>query len=139
MLSDEQKNGELLRSEQELQRSRRGYENLFESAPIGYFVLNTDGSIVDVNQYGASLIQADRRYLDQRPFAEFVPREDHERFCRHLQRVFEESRLQSQELPIVDRRGRRLWGRFESRLLEDESGTQRCLMAVICFLSGAVK
>ena len=32
---------------------------LFESAPIGYFVLNRDSTIVDVNQFGADLLKAD--------------------------------------------------------------------------------
>ncbi len=127
----EMQNEELLRSERELQKSRREYEVLFESAPIGYFVLNKEGTIQDVNLYGANLLQADRKYLYEKPFIVFVPRDSHEQFFKHLQRVFDESRLQSLEMAIVDRRGRKLWGRFESRIQVDEQGKARCFMAVI--------
>lgn len=127
----EMQNEELLRSEQELQRSRREFEALFEGAPIGYFVLNKEGGILDVNLYGANLLQADRKYLYHKPFIVFVPRESHSQFFHHLQRVFDEGRLQSLEMPIIDRRGRRLWGRFESRLQPGEGGSPRCFMAVI--------
>ena len=127
----EMQNEELLRSERELQRSRREFETLFESAPIGYFVVNKDGTIRDVNVYGANLLQADRKYLYEKPFIVFIPRESHEQFFKHLQRVFDESRLQSLEMPILDRRGRRLWCRFESRIQVEDTGSARCFMAVI--------
>jgi len=127
----ESQNDELKRGESELQRSRREFATLFESAPIGYFVLNKEGSILDVNLYGANLLQSDRKFLLQKPFIVFVPRENHGQFQDHLQRVFDEARLQSFEIPIVDRRGRRLWGRFETRLQITDNGSPRCFMAVI--------
>ncbi len=112
--------------------SRKGeLASLFESAPIGYFVLNKEGSILDVNLYGANLLQSDRKFLLQKPFIVFVPRENHGQFSDHLQRVFDEARLQSYEIPIMDRRGRRLWGRFETRLQITKDGSPRCFMAVI--------
>ena len=107
------------------------YESLYESAPIGYFILDRIGTILDANRYGANLLQAERQYLMRRPFATFVPAEHHARFHEHLQRVLDEARVQSSELPIVDHRGRRLWGRFETRLQVDGSTCPRCFMAVI--------
>ncbi|MFW6313286.1 MAG: ATP-binding protein [Spirochaetota bacterium] len=127
----ESQNDELRRSEAELRKSRRELAALFESAPIGYFVLNKEGSILDVNLYGANLLQADRKLLMGKPFIVFVPRENHRQSSGHLQRVFDEARLQSYEIPIMDRRGRRLWGRFETRLQVTEDGIPRCFMAVI--------
>ncbi|MFW5683876.1 MAG: PAS domain S-box protein, partial [Spirochaetota bacterium] len=127
----EMQNEELKRSQDELQKSRREFETLFESAPVGYFVLNKEGGILDVNLYGSNLLQADRKFLYEKPFIVFVPREHHDRFFSHLQRVFDEARLQSHEMPIIDRRGRKLWGRFESRLQVTEDGIPRCFMAVV--------
>src|SRR6056297_3137771 len=80
----ESQNDELKRGESELQRSRREFATLFESAPIGYFVLNKEGSILDVNLYGANLLQSDRKFLLQQPLIVFVPRENHRTFLDHL-------------------------------------------------------
>ncbi len=127
----EMQNEELKRSEQELLRSRREFETLFESAPVGYFVLDKRGGILDVNLYGANLLQADRKHLFGKPFIVFVPHDSHPQFFTHLQRVFDEARLQSHEMPVIDRRGRRLWARFESRLQVTDDGTPRCFMTLI--------
>ena len=115
----------------ELQRSRRELEALFESAPVGYFILNRSGEILDVNLYGESLLQADRKHLRNKPFVGFIPREHQRRFASMLERVFAKARVPGQVLPITNRRERRIWGRFESRLQVDDDGTNRCLMAVI--------
>ena len=115
----------------ELRRSRQELEALFESAPVGYFILDQRGRIVDVNLYGENLLQADRQELRDKPFVRFIPREDQRRFATMLERVFEKSGLLSQVLPITSSRGRRIWGRFESRLQIDEDGDARCFMAVI--------
>ena len=127
----EMQNEELKRSEHELLRNRREFETLFESAPVGYFVLDKRGGILDVNLYGANLLQADRKHLFGKPFIVFVPHDSHPQFFTHLQRVFDEARLQSHEMPVIDRRGRRLWARFESRLQVTDDGTPRCFMTLI--------
>ncbi|MFP4376264.1 MAG: ATP-binding protein [Spirochaetales bacterium] len=127
----EMQNEELQRSESELAKSRRQFETLFESAPIGYFVLNEAGGIVDVNQYGSNLLQSDRRFLHRKPLVVYIPKEHHDLFFKHLKRVFHEKRLESVELQLVDRRGRRIWGRFESRIQEVADGEPRCFTAVI--------
>jgi len=127
----EMQNEELQRSEAELAKSRRQFETLFESAPIGYFVLDEAGGIVDVNQYGSNLLQSDRRFLHRKPLVVYIPKEHHDSFFQHLKRVFQEKRLESVELQLVDRRGRRIWGRFESRIQEEAGGESRCFTAVI--------
>jgi PAS domain S-box-containing protein len=127
----EMQNEELRRSEAELERSRHDFEALYESAPVAYYVLNKEGGILESNQYGATLLQSDRRLLQRKPFIVFVHKDHHDRFFRHLHQVFAQSGIQSAEIELVDRRGRPLWGRFESRLQHDESGEARCFTAVI--------
>jgi len=52
---------EALRTTQwELEESKAKYANLFDLAPIGYFVLDERGQITDVNLAGVSLLQDDR-------------------------------------------------------------------------------
>ncbi len=127
----EMQNEELRRSEAELERSRLAYEALYEAAPVGYFVLNEQGGILEANQYGADLLQAESRHLERKPFIVFVHKDHHNLFFQHLHSVFKEGRLQSAELQLIDRRGRHLWGRFESRPREQENGFRRCFTAVI--------
>ncbi len=115
----------------ELGRARQENADLFDSAPVGYFILDEEGRIVRLNRAATRLLQADRRYALGRSFASFVPRSEQPRFRSLQRRVFDEEQPLSNEMPLVDRRGRQLWGRIESRLRVDPEGSRRCLMAVI--------
>ena len=104
---------------------------LFESAPIGYFVLNRDSTIVDVNQFGADLLKADKSSLHSKPLMSFVPHENQDLFTGHLNRVFSDRSSQSAEIQIVDRTGRRVWGQFESRPQTTRKTNEHCFTAVL--------
>ena len=127
----EMQNDELQKSQSELEKSRRQYEALFEHAPIGYFVFNEEGGIVEANDFGARMLGADRKYIHRKPFVVFLPQENHSLFFAHIQRVFEERTQQSCEMQIVSRDGRTLWGRFESRIRESEASDILCLTAIV--------
>ncbi|TFH04649.1 MAG: PAS domain S-box protein, partial [Spirochaetales bacterium] len=113
---------QLQQARRDLTHSRQQYEDLFEHAPVGYFVLGSQGEIIEVNRHGADLLQADRSMLYGRPLAMFVPRENHDEFFFHLNHVFGDRRIQSAELPLVDRQGRHIWGQLKSRLQPGTDG-----------------
>ncbi len=59
----ELQNGELQQAKLELEESRRSYEDLFDFAPVGYFTLEADGRIRQVNLAGARLVEVPRGQL----------------------------------------------------------------------------
>lgn len=127
----EMQNSELLSTQEELDRARQRYQQLFDFAPIGYFVLNESGGIVDANQAGASLLKTERKYLDQKPLVVFIPKEYHTAFFEHIRLVFELGKRQSMELLVADRRGEQIWTRFESRRRIESDGRAHCLTAIL--------
>jgi hypothetical protein len=48
------------------------YSDLFDFAPVGYFVWNHDGRILEVNLLGADLLGLDRSTATQMRFTQFV-------------------------------------------------------------------
>ncbi len=127
----EMQNSELLTAQEQLEGAKQRYQQLFESAPIGYFVLNDSGGIVDVNQAGARLLGTERKYLDGKPFVVFIPAEHHAAFFEHLRRAIEDGRRQSMEIMITDRHGENVWTRFESRRRVAVDGQSHCLTAIL--------
>jgi PAS domain S-box-containing protein len=126
----EMQNAELQSSQQELQRSRRQYEMLFDYAPVGYFVFNQEGGIVEVNQAGATMLLAERKHLSRKPFIVFLPREYHAPFFEHLRKVFKNGATERLDLQLLDRDGGNRWVRLESRQQLNPQGVQQCLTAV---------
>jgi PAS domain S-box-containing protein len=110
----EMQNNELQESQQELQRSRHRYEILFDFAPVAYFVLNSEGGIVEANHAAAGLLQTERRFLDRKPFVVFLANEYHAAFFSHLKRIFEQGNRQTVDIQLNTRQGGLLWARLES-------------------------
>lgn len=94
----------LLRVEEERQR----YQELFESAPLGYLVTDRDGIIREVNRAGESLLSAPREYLVGKPLASQVALEQRPAFRAELiwaartDRDDWQVRLQPSRGPAVD-------------------------------------
>jgi PAS domain S-box-containing protein len=52
----ESQNRELLLAKADLEISEKKYRDLFESAPIGYFTLDAEGTILEANRAGAAIL-----------------------------------------------------------------------------------
>lgn len=126
----EMQNAELQAGRQELHRSRRQFEMLFEYAPIGYFVFNEEAGVAEVNGAGAALLKTDRKYLHRKPFIVFLPREFHAPFFEHVRKVFRSEGTERTELRLLDREGTTRRVRLDSRRQVNPEGKQQCLSAV---------
>ncbi|MFT3914906.1 MAG: ATP-binding protein [Anaeromyxobacteraceae bacterium] len=78
----ELQNEELRDTRAALEVSLARQKELFDFAPVGYFVLDGAGAIVDLNFAGARLLGANRADVTGRPFAEFVVPEGREALGR---------------------------------------------------------
>lgn len=127
----EMQNSELQTSQEELQRARQRYEQLFDFAPVAYFVFSKEGAIIEANHAAAALLKADRTYLDRKPFVVFLVQEYHTIYFNHLRRIFEVGQRRSVEVQIKNRNGELIWVRMESRSQDSVKGEQQCLTTVV--------
>ena len=82
----EMQNEELKKARDEAEAERERYLDLYDFAPVGYFTLDRDGVIRQVNLAGARLLGLERSLLLNRRFGQFVSPADRPR----LQRLPEE-------------------------------------------------
>jgi PAS domain S-box-containing protein len=76
----EMQNDELRRAQTALAASRDHYVELFDHAPVGYFVLDEAGVVLDCNATGAELLHREWSALVGAPLARSVAAEDRDRF-----------------------------------------------------------
>ena len=77
----EMQNEELQRAQAEAREASERYCDLFDFAPVGYFVWDQEGRILEVNLAGAALLRRDRGAVIHRRFGQFVATEHHARFA----------------------------------------------------------
>ena len=90
------------RAEAATQELSDKYSDLFDFAPIGYFLLDESGQILEVNLAGAALLAQDRGAVVKRRFAQFVAMEDRTEFAKFCRRVLQADAKQSGQFKLLD-------------------------------------
>ena len=110
----ERQNRELLETQARLEESRNKFSELYDQAPIGYFSVDTEGRILEINRTGAVMLGDSRDRLINRPFLDFVARESHDTFHIHHMSACESEGKLSCELKLVKKDGSEFYGYMES-------------------------
>ena len=97
----EMQNAELRQARDENEKTLEKYTDLYDFAPVGYFTLDRNGAIGDVNFSGASLLASERSRLIGRRFGLFVTEEAKLFFFEFLGKVFASQGKQSCELMLT--------------------------------------
>jgi two-component system, chemotaxis family, sensor kinase Cph1 len=77
-------NEELRKSQRKLEDSQRKYFDLYNFAPNGYFTLDKDGIILDVNLAGAALLGVGRKDLYNTAFIRYIAHDNRNQFHHNI-------------------------------------------------------
>lgn len=91
-----------LQTRLELEANVARYTDLYDSAPVGYFTLAPDGTILEVNLTGAGLLGITRASLVGRHLDKFIADDELAVFRTFLNRVFINRQKETCELTFVD-------------------------------------
>ena len=83
----EQQNEEMKRIQNELEISRDKYSDLFKNAPVGYFVIQSDYKIVEVNHAGSQMLSADDKSISDHYFTKYIHPDSQDIFYFHVRDV----------------------------------------------------
>ncbi|MGB9079700.1 MAG: sigma 54-interacting transcriptional regulator [Desulfuromonadaceae bacterium] len=111
----EMQKDELCRAREELEASRNMYAELFDFAPVGYFIFDARGVILNVNFTGARMLGTERERLDNTPFTGFVADADgREAFSTHLTMVLKRQVMLKCEIGLMEKDGTVFRGQLHS-------------------------
>ena len=125
----EMQNEELRNAQEELEASRSKYVDLYDFAPVGYFTLDKDGLILEVNLTGADMLGVNRRILLKKPFSSFIPeRGDQALFHAHRKNLFLTQTRQTCEIKLTRKKNPPFIAQLISRpseTIDGEAGVSR--------------
>jgi PAS domain S-box-containing protein len=112
-------NEELRLVQLELSRARDRYQELFDSAPIGYLILDCSFMIRETNLKTASLLGIPGKNLIGNPLSKFMEKEEADAYTHHLMEVQEKGIQQSCERVFRRPDGSHFHGHLETSPYED--------------------
>ncbi|MHA7110327.1 hypothetical protein ACRTDU_09390 [Sunxiuqinia elliptica] len=124
----EMQNEELQQTNEVVEKALKKYTMLFDFAPIGYFILDAEGLICDLNFTGAEMLGEKRFSFLKTDFKLFISKESHTIFSRFFERIFHDAEKVSCKITLGynDRLARQVY--LEGLVIENE---QECLLSVI--------
>lgn len=127
----EMQNDELQDSRNEMEVLLEKYTDLYDFAPTGYFALNEQGCILEVNLTGASLLGIDRSLLISQCLARFVTPKFRPAFLSFLQQVFSQPERLSCEATLLKKGGEAFWAAFHGTSVISSRDPQKwCWMSI---------
>ncbi|MCX6567035.1 MAG: PAS domain S-box protein, partial [Candidatus Aminicenantes bacterium] len=126
----EMQNEELRRAQEALEALRARYFDLYDLAPVGYFVLSEQGLILEANLTSATMLGEERGALVKKPIARFIFPEDQDIYYRHRKPLFETGAPQVCELRMARKDGALFWARVEATAAQGTDGGLVCRAAI---------
>lgn len=110
----EMQNDELRRAHMIIEESRDRYLDLYDFAPIGYFTLNREGEILEINLTCASILGKERNKLINQRFVSWVKSEHKDHWYQHFLRTRQSGGKHSCELQLLRSDGSFLYAKLTS-------------------------
>lgn len=110
----------------QLEASRNRHIELYDSAPVGYFTLDQNGLIIEVNRTGSELLEMEKGYLIKTPFSLYVADEDQSLFQDYRIRLFKSEQRESCEIKLMKKEKKPFYAQIDSIVVMEFDGTIRC-------------
>jgi PAS domain S-box-containing protein len=133
-------NDELSRTRAELSAARERYFDLYNLAPVGYFIVSHEGRILETNLAGTNLLKVARATLVKQPITRFILKEDQDVYYFHRKELLATGRAHTCDLRMVKADGTVFWVRLtatpEAPLDAAEPGGAPMSRVVLSEISG---
>jgi PAS domain S-box-containing protein len=128
-------NEELARAKAVEEVNSAKYRDLFDDAPSGYFTLDRDANIEEVNHAGAKLLGKDRNKLKFSQFRFFVSEDSKKVFNLFFEKVWTDDKKETCEIGILENRELTINVRVDGVVLDNGS---HCLITLTDITEGII-
>ncbi len=127
----EMQNEELVRAREEAEKLHGKFVDLYDFAPVGYFTLDPEGTILEVNLTGCQLIGYDRSMITGRRFQAFLHPASIPGFNSFCRNVIECDGKQFCEVELLRDKQQRFYAHVEGSEIKDGRENDRLLRMTI--------
>ena len=132
----EMQNEELLAAQAKLIKSVQEYSDLFEYAPVGYFILDKLGVILKANTTGIDQLGLDNKWYPGNHFSVYLNSiADQDHYYLHRNLVIESEKKHELECEIKRQDGSTFFALIESMIIKDDKNKFKHLLTTVTDIS----
>ncbi len=110
----EHQNDELKQTQQNLESVNQKYTDLYHNAPVGYFTIDKNYTIINVNDTGAKLLNNARTAIINTPFTNYIHPDFQDQYYLHHRHIITKNKGETCELKINTQSKREYFVQLES-------------------------
>jgi PAS domain S-box-containing protein len=122
----EEQNEKLVFAQEDLQRERQRYAELYEQAPVGYCTVNDAGLILQINRAAATLLGRPLSTLVRQALTKFIYHDDQDSYYHVWRKLIATGAPQSVPLRMTQKAGTLVWVLLQATMDKDQSGVPVC-------------
>ena len=127
----EMQNAELQEARDMVETLLETYTDLYDFSPVGYFSVDEEGVILEVNLTGAALLGIERSRLINRRLQSFVDPPGRTAFFAFLKKIFARPGKQICEIPLLNERSIPFWADLQATSASSLRGKRKwCRLAI---------
>jgi diguanylate cyclase (GGDEF)-like protein/PAS domain S-box-containing protein len=124
----EMQNEQLREAHSDIEEALKKYEDLYDFAPVGYFSLDQNGVLLQINLTGAQMLGLSRSQIKDRRLVEFILEEKRLEFYKIIKKVFDNQIIKSFESILKLNKNKLLYVHIEVRVSGD---SKECHLAMV--------
>jgi PAS domain S-box-containing protein len=127
----EMQNAELHEARNKVEALLETYTDLYDFAPVGYFSIDEQGMILEVNLTGAAFLGIERARLLNQRLQGFVDPPSRKLLPAFLKKIFASPGKHICELPLLNERGIPFWADLQAASADSTKGSRKwCRIAI---------
>jgi PAS domain S-box-containing protein len=127
----ELQNAELQGARNKMETLLETYTDLYDFAPVGYFSVDEQGVILEVNLTGAAFLGIERARVINQRLQGFVDPPSRKLLLAFLKKIFASPGKHICELPLLNERGLPFWADLQAASADSANGSQKwCRIAI---------
>ena len=127
----ELQNTELQEARNKIESLLETYTDLYDFAPVGYFSVDEQGVILEVNLTGAAFLGIERARLINQRLQRFVDPPSRKLFLAFFKLIFAKPGKHICELPLLNERGLPFWADLQAASADSPKGSRQfCRIAI---------
>jgi len=125
-------NKEFFNIQEQLEKTRKKYADLYDFTTVGYCTLDKNGQILDANLTAAEQLCVKKNKLINRQFDDYIVQEDQDKFSLHLKKAFETKTQQTGEMRLKRKGGSHFYAQLDSKIIQNSGDNFPLCQTVIC-------
>ncbi len=127
----EMQNAELQEARDKVETLLQTYTDLYDFAPVGYFSINEEGVILEVNLTGAALLGLERTRLIKRRLQSFITAKNRSVFLNFFEKIFSTQGKQICVVSFLNAQGVTFWADLQATPACSTRGAKKwCRVAI---------